>query len=111
VVRHRRQTGVGELALREETVAKEIDKVCLTPKCCTEGVSSQFGRHVEKLDVGDGRASVFPYFDGGGSDTFQFNTVYGAKLRADSLDLRECSRNRVFHWNPYGHRCHLGPWQ
>ena len=62
MVGHRRQTGVGELALREETVAKEIDKVCLTPKCCTEGVSSQFGRHVEKLDVGDGRASVFPYF-------------------------------------------------
>ena len=64
MVRHRRQTGVGELALREETVAKEIDKdkVCLTPKCCTEGVSSQFGRHVEKLDVGDGRTSVFPYW-------------------------------------------------
>ena len=52
-----------------------------------------------------------PYFHGAGSDAFQFNTVYGAKFVAESLDLRECSRNRVFHWNPYGHRCRLAPWQ
>src|SRR5437899_1299125 len=54
---------------------------------------------------------ISPYFDDVGSDTFQFNTVYGAKFVAESLCLRECSRNRVFHWNPYGHRCRLAPWQ
>jgi hypothetical protein len=31
-----------------------------------------------------------PFYDVG-SDTFQFNTVYGANSSADSLDRRECS--------------------
>ena len=33
---------------------------------------------------------ISAYFDDVGSDTFQFNTVYGAKLWADRLYLREC---------------------